>query len=35
MNNVYSDPAYAAILVDLQAELKRLQVQYQDTELTQ
>ncbi|MDD3870765.1 MAG: sulfatase [Bacteroidales bacterium] len=35
MNNVYSDPAYAAILVDLQAELKRLQVQYQDTELAQ
>ncbi|MFO7616415.1 MAG: sulfatase [Bacteroidales bacterium] len=31
MNNVYGDPAYSTILVDLRAELKRLQVQYQDT----
>jgi arylsulfatase A-like enzyme len=31
MHNVYDNPAYTSILLDLQAELKRLQEQYQDT----
>lgn len=32
VNNVYDDPAYTAVLVELKAELERLRVKYGDTE---
>ena len=33
MHNVINDPAYSEVLADMQAELKKLQIQYNDTEL--
>lgn len=32
MHNVINDPAYSEVLADMQAELKKLQTQYNDTE---
>lgn len=32
LNNVYADPAYAAVRKELKAELKRLRTHYQDTD---
>ena len=31
LNNVYDDPAYAAVVTELKAELKRLRKQFGDT----
>ena len=32
MHNVINDPAYSEVLADMQAELKKLQIQYNDTD---
>lgn len=32
MHNVINDPAYSGVLTDMQAELKKLQIQYNDTD---
>jgi len=32
MNNVFNDPAYSDILIEMKAELARLQKQYGDSE---
>ena len=34
LNNVYADSNYASVVTELKAELKRLQIQYQDTDPT-
>ena len=33
MHNVINDPAYSEGLADMQAELKKLQIQYNDTDV--
>ena len=32
MHNEFNDPAYSEVLADMQAELKKLQIQYNDTD---
>lgn len=32
MHNVINDPTYSEVLADMQAELKKLQIQYNDTD---